>query len=88
MANSPPDIFIATLFSHHSWPCNVHQANEDTSQPFDVIMKGRESATRRRLTHEQDKLRLLREPLASDHPINAEGRLYMIARENASMGRP
>ncbi len=78
----PTDIFIVTHFPRHLRPCNVYQSDEDTSQSFDVIMKGQEIVTGCRLIHDHEELRTAfvnRSPPID--PESPEWRPYMIAHE-------
>ncbi|PVI02292.1 class II aaRS and biotin synthetase [Periconia macrospinosa] len=80
----PTDVFIITHFPRHLRPCNVYPSDEggNTTQSFDIILRGQEVVTGCRLLHSHEELRSAF--AARAHPIDPdspEWRPYMAAHE-------
>ncbi|KAK4189003.1 hypothetical protein QBC35DRAFT_494952 [Podospora australis] len=79
----PTDVFFVTHFPRHLRPCNIAPNSEDeTTQSFDVILRGQEVVTGCRLLHSAQDLRAAF--AAREHPIDPdspEWRPYLIAHE-------
>ena len=80
----PTDVFIITHFPRHLRACNTYLSEEgdNTTQSFDVIMRGQEIITGCRLLHSYEELRSAfatrAYPLDPDSP---EWRPYVTAHE-------
>ncbi|KAK0725120.1 hypothetical protein B0H67DRAFT_121522 [Lasiosphaeris hirsuta] len=80
----PTDVFIVTHFPRHLRPCNIYPSEDgdNTSQSFDVILRGQEIVTGCRLLHSYEELRSAFTarvpPIDAD---SAEWRPYMVAHE-------
>ncbi|ETS76971.1 hypothetical protein PFICI_10845 [Pestalotiopsis fici W106-1] len=80
----PTDVFIITHFPRHLRPCNVYPSDDgdNTSQSFDIIMRGQEIVTGCRLLHSYEDLRsaFISRPYPID-PDSPEWRPYVRAHE-------
>ncbi|KAK3358796.1 hypothetical protein B0T25DRAFT_587939 [Lasiosphaeria hispida] len=80
----PTDVFVVTHFPRHLRPCNIYPSEDgdNTSQSFDVILRGQEIITGCRLLHSHEELRsAFTTRVPPIDPDSAEWRPYVLAHE-------